>query len=55
MNPIPDIIVIDFCDWLRERVLNDGISPLDIIVNREEQELLEAYCKQFWSNDNTII
>ncbi len=47
MNPLPNIIVIDFCDWLRERISNEGISPLDLFVNREERQQLEAYCKQF--------
>ena len=50
MNPLPNIIVIDFCDWLRERITNDNFnnfSPLDIMMDRDNYGLLERYAKQF--------
>lgn len=55
MNPLPNIIVIDFCDWLRERIANDGISPLELFANRDNYERLETYSKHFLAQRRKLV
>lgn len=50
MNPIPNIVVIDFCEWLMERMTNDDvnqISPLDLMIDSDNFEILDTYSEQF--------
>lgn len=49
MNQLPDIVIIDFCDWLYEKTRNNSQHfnmPLDIIMN-DDSALLESYAKRF--------
>lgn len=47
MKPLPDIVILDFCEWLRQRLDADdtqSVTLLDMIVgDGNAREYLQEY------------
>lgn len=52
MQSLPNMMVLDFCEWLRKQVAsgkNNKVDALDIVLNEEYQSRLLKYAKEFLS------
>lgn len=50
MEPLTNIIVLDFCEWLSQKIIeNQSTVPFDLVTNPEKSATLELYAEQFLS------
>lgn len=49
MNPLPDMVIIDFCEWLSNilPVRHTDLDLYDLILDEENHYLLEEYAREF--------
>ena len=56
MNSLPDIIVLDFCEWLSQQLKNNSDRPttLDIIIGSgNNQQRLKEYAQEYLESKKT--
>lgn len=49
MNRLPDLIIIDFCEWLNQKISSrqDSLDLFDLILNQEHSGSLKKYAKEY--------
>ena len=49
MNLLPDMIIIDFCEWLKHRISSrqKTLDFYDLMLNQEHRYILENYAEEF--------
>jgi len=49
MMPLPDMLVLDFCEWIKTEVVNEqrGVDVLDIILDIDHSNELERYAENY--------
>lgn len=54
MNQIPDIIIIDFCEWLKQQIETDHtVDSISYIIKRENARALERFVKIYLTTSSS--
>lgn len=59
MNPLPTTMVIDFCEWLKNRIEKESnrneADILDLVLNQEHSSRLEEYAYEYLYKDAYLL
>lgn len=59
MNALPDIVVLDFCEWLNKRLMNnldERSSILEILMsNGNDKYLLREYAHEYLESKKDAV